>query len=122
MFAARYRHGRPDGEGQRPDPERAANLSEPGRRLRAQNGSVNKRNVELTWDMRTAIAHIDGRVLVVSGENFGDVPDIVYVIYARYITAWDDGTPLSDEEQAELLDEVVDEAARRGWKFEIDWS
>ncbi len=47
-------------------------------------------------------------------------PDTGYVIYARYITAWDDGTTLSDEEQAELLDEVVDEAVRRGWKFEIE--
>ena len=100
----------------------AVNLSQLDQRLRAQNGRVSKRNVELTWDMRTAIAHIDGRVLVIGGESFGDVPDIVYVIYAGYITAWDDGTPLSDEERAALLDEVVDEAARRGWKFEIDWS
>jgi hypothetical protein len=48
-------------------------------------------------------------------------PDISYVIYARWITAWDDGTALSDEERAELLNEVVDEAARRSWMFEIDW-
>jgi hypothetical protein len=72
--------------------------------------------------MRTAIAYIDGRALVIGGEILGDVPDTVYVIYARYVTSWDDGTSLSDEERAELLDEVVDEAARRGWKFEIDWS
>jgi hypothetical protein len=42
------------------------------------------------------------------------------VIYARYITTWDDGATLGDEEQAELLDEVVDEAARPGCKFEIE--
>jgi hypothetical protein len=83
---------------------------------------VNKRNVELTWDMRTVIAHIDGQVLRVGGEIVGDWPDTGYVIYARYITAWDDGRTLSNEEQAELLDEVVDEAALRGWKFEIEWS
>jgi hypothetical protein len=82
---------------------------------------VSKRNVELTWDMRTVIAHIDGRVLRIGGEIVGDWPDTGYVIHARYITAWDDGTTLSDEEQAELLDEIVDEAARRGWKFEIEW-
>lgn len=37
-------------------------------------------------------------------------------------TAWDDGATLTDEEQAELLDEVVDEAARQGWKIEIEWT
>lgn len=83
---------------------------------------MSNRNVELTWDMRTLIANINGRVIRIGGENFGDWPDITYVIYARYNTAWDDGTTLSDEEQAELLDEVVDEAARRGWKVEIDRS
>ena len=83
--------------------------------------SVSKRNVELTWDMRTVIAHIDGRTLRIGGEVFGDWPDISYVIYARSITAWDDGTTLSNEEQAELLNEVVDGAARCGWKFEIEW-
>jgi len=57
---------------------------------------VSKRNVELTWDMRTAIAHIDGRVLVIGGESFGDVPDIVYVIYAGYITAWEPGMVLQN--------------------------
>ena len=72
--------------------------------------------------MRTVIAHIDGQVLRVGGEIVGDWPDTGYVIYARYITAWDDGRTLSNEEQAELLDEVVDEAALRGWKFEIEWS
>ena len=83
---------------------------------------MSKRNVQLRWDMRTVIAHIDGRAVRIGGEIVGDWPDTGYVIYARYITAWDDGTPLSDEEQAELLDEVVDEAARRGWKFEIEWA
>jgi hypothetical protein len=70
--------------------------------------------------MRTLIADIGGRGIRIGGESFGDWPDITYVIYARWITAWDDGTTLSDEEQAELLDAVVDEAARRGWRVEID--
>jgi hypothetical protein len=34
------------------------------------------------------------------------------MIYARYINAWDDGTPLGEEKTA-LLDQVVEEAARR---------
>ena len=83
---------------------------------------MSDKSIELTWDMRTLIAHIDGRALRIGGENFGDWPHTSYVIYARYITAWSDGTTLSDEEKAELLDEVVDEAARRGWKVEIDRS
>ncbi len=82
---------------------------------------MSKGNVELTWDMRTVIVHSDGRTLRIGGETFGDWPDTSYVIYARWITAWDDGTTLSGEDQAELLNEVVDEAARRGWKFEIEW-
>lgn len=87
---------------------------------RLQNDRMSKRSVDLTWDKRTAVAHVNGRTLRVGGEPAGDWPDISYTIYARYITAWDDGAPLSDEEQAELLDEIVDEAARRGWKFEVD--
>jgi hypothetical protein len=65
---------------------RAANLGGPDQRLRAQNGSVSKRNVELTWDMRTVIAHIDGQALRIGGEIVGDWPDTSYVIYAHYIT------------------------------------
>ena len=72
--------------------------------------------------MRTLVANIDGRVIRISGQSFGDWPNITYVIYARWITAWDGGTTLNDEEQAELLAEVVDQAARRGWKVEIDRS
>jgi len=35
------------------------------------------------------------------------------MIYARYINAWDDGTPLGEEKKTALLDQVVEEAARR---------
>jgi hypothetical protein len=78
------------------------------------------RSVDLTWDKRTVIAHVNGRTLRVGGEPMGDWPDTSYAIYTRSITAWDDGTPLNDEEQAELLDQIVNEATRRGWKFEIE--
>ena len=44
-----------------------------------------------------------------------------YMIYARYITAWDDGALLGEDEKARLLDQVVEEAARLGWKFQIEW-
>jgi hypothetical protein len=83
---------------------------------------VTDRKVELSWDMRALIADIGGRSIRIGGESFGDSPDVTYGIYARWITAWDDGTTLSDEEQAQLLDEVADEAARRGWKVEVDRS
>jgi hypothetical protein len=87
--------------------------------ITAQNGEVHARTIEITWpNPHLVIAHINGRALRISGEGLFEDPD--FVIYARYITAWDGGTPLSEEEQSELLDGVVDEAARRGWKFEIE--
>jgi hypothetical protein len=36
-------------------------------------------------------------------------------------TQWADGTPISEEENTDLLDRLVNEAANRGWKFEIEW-
>lgn len=79
------------------------------------------RDIDITWVNRgLVIAHIDSRALHVGGEWLLE-HDPDFVIYARTVTAWHDGTPLSEEEQAELLDEIVDEAARHGWKFEISW-
>jgi SHS2 domain-containing protein len=43
------------------------------------------------------------------------------VIYAAYIQQWDDGTPMPDEVKAATLDQIVQEAATRGWRFEIVW-
>jgi Immunity protein 74 len=83
---------------------------------------VATRNIEITWVNRgLVIAYVDGRAVRIGGEVLLE-HDPDYMIYARSVTAWDDGTPLSGEEQAELLDEVVDEAARHGWKFEISWA
>ena len=80
------------------------------------------RNVDITWINRgLVIAHIDGRALHVRGEWLLE-RDPDFMIYARSVTTWHDGTPLGEEEQAELLDEIVDEAARHGWKFEISWA
>ena len=57
--------------------------------------------------------HIGGEGLLGDGTGF--------VIYAAYVRQWDDGTPISDEERAATLDQVVQEAATRGWRFEIVW-
>jgi Immunity protein 74 len=82
---------------------------------------VATRNIEITWVNRgLVIAHVDGRALRIGGEWLLE-HDPDYMIYARSVTAWEDGTPLSEEERAELLDEVIDKASGRGWKFEISW-
>ena len=76
--------------------------------------------MELRWVSRgTVFADINGRTLRVSGEALVDRnPD--FVIYPRYITHWEDGTQLTDREKSEILAAVVAEAAKRGWKFEIE--
>jgi hypothetical protein len=55
----------------------------------------------------------------VEGEVVNHDPD--FLIYARGVTSWDDGTPISESERAALLDEVVDAASRQGLKFDISW-
>jgi Immunity protein 74 len=81
--------------------------------------------VDISWVDRGSVIVSVGRwprrkKLRVAGEYLlARDPD--FLIYARYITHWEDGTAISDEEQADVLDRVVDEAAKRGWKFEIEW-
>lgn len=78
--------------------------------------------MEITWVNRgLVILRVNNRTLHVKGEALiaGD-PD--FLIYAQYITRWEDGTPISDEQKAEVLDRLVDEASTRGWKFEIERS
>jgi hypothetical protein len=66
------------------------------------------------------IARVGDRTITVHGEALlACNPD--YMIYARHITAWDDGALLGEDEKARLLDQVVEEAARLGWKFQIEW-
>jgi hypothetical protein len=84
--------------------------------------------VDITWVNRGTVLARVGRwprkkTLRVGGEwLIGDAPDDPdFVIYAQYITHWEDGTSISDEEKAEVLDKVIGEAAKRGWKFEIEW-
>jgi len=77
--------------------------------------------MEIEWVGRgTVIARIGDRFIRVGGEYLvNHDPD--FLIYARTVTAWDDGTPLSESERAALLDEVVDAASRYGWQFGISW-
>jgi hypothetical protein len=77
--------------------------------------------LELQWVNRgRVIARLGDRTVTVGGEALLE-HDPDYMIYARYITAWDDGALLGEDEKARLLEQVVEEAARRGWKFEIEW-
>jgi hypothetical protein len=77
--------------------------------------------VHIAWvDPHNVAVRINGRHLHIGGEGLlGDETD--FVIYAAFIRQWDDGTPMSDEVKAATLDQVVDEAAARGWRFEIVW-
>jgi hypothetical protein len=77
--------------------------------------------LELRWVNRgRVIARVGDRTVTVGGEALFE-PDADYVIYAQYLTAWDDGALLGEDTKERLLDQVVEEAARRGWKFEIEW-
>jgi hypothetical protein len=77
--------------------------------------------VDITWVSRgRVIARANDRTLRVGGEWLLEHnPD--FMIYARTVTCWDDGTAITEEERAKILDEVVDVAAEQGWKFEISW-
>jgi Immunity protein 74 len=77
--------------------------------------------MHITWiDPHNIAVQIDGRRLHISGEGLlGD--DNGFAIYPAYIRQWDDGTPMSDEVKAATLNQVVHEAATRGWRFEIVW-
>ena len=77
--------------------------------------------MHITWiDPHNIAVQTGGRDLHISGEGLlGEAAR--FVIYAAYIKQWDDGTPMSDEVKAATLDQVVQEAATRGWRFEIVW-
>jgi hypothetical protein len=75
--------------------------------------------MRLRWVSRgTVYADIADRTLRIPGELIGNDPD--FLIYPQYIKAWDDGTPLSDKEKDAILANVVIEAAKNGWTFEVE--
>ena len=77
--------------------------------------------LDITWVNRgLVITRVNDRTLQVGGEWLLE-HDPDFMIYARSVTSWDDGTPITEEERAKILDEVVDVAAEQGWKFEISW-
>jgi hypothetical protein len=80
--------------------------------------------VEIQWAGRgTLIAKVEGRSVHIGGMWYEGEPDggPDFLIYARTVKSWDDGRPISESEKVELLDEVVDVAAQRGWKLDISW-
>jgi Immunity protein 74 len=79
-----------------------------------------RRKLKVEWVGRgLVIVRTRGKVLHVGGEALlKHDPD--YVIYARYITRWEDGTLITDDDRARVLDELIDEATKRGWKFVPD--
>lgn len=77
--------------------------------------------MEIDWVGRgLVIARVGDRTVRVGGEYLvAHDPD--FLIYARTVTNWDDGAPISESERAALLDEVIAAASRNGWKFDISW-
>ena len=77
--------------------------------------------MEITWVNRgLIIVRVNNKSMEVGGEVLLE-HDPDFLIFARSVTRWADGTPITEEEKAALLDELVDAAAERGWKFEISW-
>ena len=76
--------------------------------------------MRLDWPSRgTVLAHIEGRTLRISGEALLE-SDPDFLIYPQYIVEWEDGAAISDEERDAILADVMTEAAKQGWKFEIE--
>jgi hypothetical protein len=77
--------------------------------------------MRLHWANKGRVeAFVGDRMVVIGGEALLE-RDPDYVIYAATVTHWDDGTQIDVDERADLIDRVIEAAARRGWKFEVDW-
>jgi hypothetical protein len=76
--------------------------------------------VELEWKSRgTVMVQTRGKTLRVAGEALLE-RDPDFLIYPQYMTHWEDGSELGDDEKDEILREVIEAAAGRGWKFAIE--
>ncbi|QXJ24411.1 hypothetical protein AGRA3207_005730 [Actinomadura graeca] len=75
--------------------------------------------MQLQWPSRgLVLVDVDERRLKVVGEALLErCPD--FLIFPEYITHWEDGAPLDPERKRELLAEIIEEAGKRGWIFEI---
>ena len=76
--------------------------------------------MEIAWEnLGRIVVTIGGRKVVIPGETFLDhKPD--YLIYAKYLNKWEDGTDISVAEKQEIIATVVAEAEKRGWNFEVE--
>lgn len=77
--------------------------------------------MDLIWENRgLVIAVIGDRRILVGGEALLEgSPD--FLVYAQYLKSWEDGTPLAEDEKVRFLDDLLEAARRRGWKFEVCW-
>jgi hypothetical protein len=75
--------------------------------------------MDIEWNHpHRVIMRVNGKTLLVGGEGLFDRnPD--FLIYPSSITHWEDGSAITEDERRRLLEDLVAEAARRGWKFEI---
>ena len=75
--------------------------------------------MELRWPSRgTVFADVDGKVLRVVGEAMLErQPD--FLIFPEHITHWEDGSLLEEIEKVDVIDRIIEEAANRGWIFEV---
>lgn len=77
--------------------------------------------MELTWVNRgLVVVQDEGRIAHVGGEALVN-EDPHFLVYARYLTHWADGTPLEGEAKDRFLGDLVEAAATRGWNFQISW-
>ena len=75
--------------------------------------------MEIEWNHpHRVIVRVDGKILLVGGEGLFDRnPD--FLIYPSSITHWEDGSAITEDERRGLLEDLVAEAARRGWEFKV---
>jgi hypothetical protein len=76
--------------------------------------------VHITWvDRGLVIFELEGRTVRVEGEALLEHnPD--FLVFPRTVKHWEDGTPIDDVERHRILNLLTEEAARRGWRFEVE--
>jgi hypothetical protein len=78
--------------------------------------------MRLRWVNKGRVEALVGdRMVVIGGEALLLKEDPDYLIFPRTVTHWDDGTPIDANERADIIERVIEAAAQRGWRFEIEW-